>query len=441
MTEEARDALRVAIVGAGAAGLATAAALLRQAPGQVRIDIFDRRATPFGMIRTAVAPDHEEGRQVLERYEPLFDVPAVRFLGLVELGRDVHRDDLLTAYDAVVYATGAYADRLLDVPGENLPGVCSGRQFAEWYTGTPGARPFDLNGVTNAVIVGLGDVALDLARVLLKNPEDFRATEMPAEVIDQLAAHRVREVTVLVRRGPEDCQLKTRDLATLLELPGVAVRFDKAAVDVDVSGLSAKVQDAMPLWRAAAAREVHGAKARLKIRFWTRALELRGAGRLDGVRIERTTVDRSGRLVGAGQEDMIPAQLLLRATGSRGVPLGQVPFDVRTGRIPTVEHRVVDLGGEVQPGEYATGWVANGWVGGFGTQRRDGEAVAERLLADLRTHVSGLDAVLAARGVEPVGIDGWRRLDALEANLGEAQGRARVRLTDPDEVVRVARGD
>ena len=198
MTEEARDALRVAIVGAGAAGLATAAALLRQAPGQVRIDIFDRRATPFGMIRTAVAPDHEEGRQVLERYEPLFDVPAVRFLGLVELGRDVHRDDLLTAYDAVVYATGAYADRLLDVPGENLPGVCSGRQFAEWYTGTPGARPFDLNGVTNAVIVGLGDVALDLARVLLKNPEDFRATEMPAEVIDQLAAHRVREVTVLV---------------------------------------------------------------------------------------------------------------------------------------------------------------------------------------------------------------------------------------------------
>ena len=257
--------------------------------------------------------------------------------------------------------------------------------------------------------MGLGDVAIDLARLLLKKPAEFADTDMPRDVLEHLTSHRVREVSILVRRGPGDCQLKSRDLAELLNLPDVAVRFDKAALNVDEAHLSQKAQDALPIWRAAAEREVHGARARLRIRFWTRALELRGREALDGLRVEKTHLDKAGRLVSAGSEDMIPAQLLLRATGARGLPLDRVPFDARTGTIPTVDHRVVDSKGTVLPGEFAAGWIANGWVGGFGTQNRDGAAGAERILADLDRHAGSIDGVLQARGVRPIGIDGWRR--------------------------------
>lgn len=441
MSEHVLSSYRVAIVGAGAAGLATASELLELAPGRVRIDIFDRRPTPFGLLRYGVAPDHTKNRELLLRYATVFDDPAVRFFGLVEFGRDVQRDELLASHDAVVYATGASADRLLDVPGEQLQGVRSGREFSEWYTGDPEAKPFDLTGVTNVVIVGLGDVAIDLARMLLKDPDELRATDMPQHVIDHLAAHRVRDIAVLVRRGPGDCQVKSHDLAALLNMPGVAARFDKAALDVDEAQLAKKAADAMPIWRAAARREVTGPRARLKMRFWTRVVDFRGREQVEGVRIEKTALDKAGRLVAAGGDDHIPAQLVLRATGARGLPLRGVPFDARTGVIPTNDHRVVDASGAVQAGEYASGWIANGWVGGFGSQARDGAAVAARVIADLDQHSESIDQILEARGVRPVGIEAWRRIEEAEENLGASAGRGRVKVSNPEALAMLASGE
>lgn len=441
MTDQPVGVFRVGIVGAGPAGLATAAALLEGAPGRVRIDLFDRRPTPFGLLRYGVAPDHVSTRQTLLSYATLFDVPGVRFMGGVSVGTDLTREDLLASYDAVVYATGAPADRLLDVPGESLPGVRSGRGFAEWCSGNPEAPAFDLSGVFNAVIVGLGDVAMDLARLLLKDPAQFRATDMPREVLEHLRSHRVRDVTILVRRGPGDCQLKAPDLTELLNLPGVAVRFDRAALNVDESRLTSKAAKALPIWRAAATREILGAKARLRVRFWTRPLEMRGLDHIDGVRTERTMLDRAGRLVSAGGDDMIPAQLVLRATGARGLPIRDVPFDARRGVIPTASHRVMDAAGIIQPGEYAVGWIANGWVGGFGTMARSGQAVAEQVLADLGRHSASVDAILASRGVRAVGIDGWRRIEEAEHVLGVAQEAERIKITDPATLTQLARDE
>lgn len=427
---------RIAIVGGGPAGLATASNLLALAPGGVQIDILDKAPTPFGLLRHGVAPDHTHHRGTLTDLATVFDNPAVRFLGLVEMGTDVTRAELLASYDAVVYATGAAEDHLLGVPGEELKGVISSRTFSDWYSRAPQALDLDLSGVINVVIVGLGDVALDVARLLLKSPDAFAATDMPRGVLAHLREHRVRSVTILVRRGPEDCQLKADDLRELLNLPGVDVRFDPAALPADAQGLSPKAQQALPIWQDAASRPHNAsAKARLKIRFWTRALELRGRERLDGVRIERTQVDKVGRLVSAGGEDMIPAQLLIRATGYRGTALPAVPFDAATGRIPTRDHRVIDLAGAVQPHEYAAGWIANGWVGGFGSMKRDGLAVAQAIIADARGKAS-IDEVLAKRGVTPVGIDRWHRLEEAEAERGAAEGCARVKVDEASALLR-----
>ena len=436
---------RIAVVGGGAAGLVAASALLSSGWDGVDIDVFDRRPTPFGMFRYGVAPDHTHLRTAMRDSGRVLDEPGVRFFGLVEVGRDLHREELLAGYDAVVSATGADRDRLLGVPGEDLPGVESGRRFAEWCAGATGATPFDLTGVEDVVVVGLGDVAVDLARLLLKEPEELASTDMPSAVLEHLAEHRVRRVTILVRRGPQHCLLKPRELATLLTLPGVAVEFDASALPDDVTGVTPRGIDALEVWREAASRVVPDPHATLSLSFWHRPTGFTGVGRLSSVVVEPTRSNEADSAVPVGGSAVLPAQLALRVTGARGESCGSVPFDEATGLIPTSDGRVVDLAGSPQPREYAVGWVASGWIGGFGTQRRAAQALAERVAADFEgvapTGATGVDELLAARGVRPVGVDGWRRIEDAERAVGEAGGRERERIADQDALLRIARGE
>lgn len=433
---------RVAIVGAGPAGLFTAAALLAQSD-DLAIDIFDRLPTPFGLLRYGVAPDHASIKAVATTLARAFEAPRVRFLGLVEFGRDVTADELRSAYDAVIYAVGASDDRHLGVPGEELPGSRSARQFVAWYSGHPDAEPQPLAGVRHAVVIGVGNVAVDVARILLKDRAELSATDMPDAVLTELRSARIEDVWLVGRRGPEHAAFTTPELRELLDTPGVAVTLtgcDLASIDQDVLERHARANVAA-IEKAVAGVPADAAR-RLHLVFWHRPAEFLGEGRLAAVRLESTAVraphesPRLGEPVetasafGSEPSLVVPAELVLRSIGYRGVPLPGVPFD--DGRIPNLEGRVLELDGSTRPGEYAVGWIKRGPVGLIGSNKKDAAETAAHVLEDLaelpRRPLADLDARLAARGVRPSTFDDWRRIDEAEIGRGTLRGRERTKI-------------
>jgi ferredoxin--NADP+ reductase len=414
---------RVAIVGAGPSGLFTAAALLAQASEPLAIDIFDRLPTPFGLLRYGVAPDHASIKAVATTLARVFEAPRVRFLGLVEFGRDVTAAELRGAYDAVVYAVGAADDRRLAIPGEDLAGSRSARQFVAWYSGHPDAEPQPLAGVRTAVVVGVGNVAVDVARILLKDPADLSATDMPDAVLAGLRAARIEHVWLVGRRGPEHASFTTPELRELLETPGIGITLagsDLAEVDDVALERHAKANV------AAIARAVDGSPATaarwLHLLFWHRPDELSGAGRVQAVRFEPTAP--------GGEPVTVAADLVLRSIGYLGVPLPGVPY--ADGRIPHLEGRVLEPDGSARPGEYAVGWIKRGPVGLIGSNKKDAAETAASLLEDLATlprrRLDDLDAVLAGRGVRPSTLADWRRIDLAEIERGGIRGRERTKI-------------
>jgi ferredoxin--NADP+ reductase len=414
---------RVAIVGAGPSGLFTAAALLAQASEPLAIDIFDRLPTPFGLLRYGVAPDHASIKAVATTLARVFEAPRVRFLGLVEFGRDVTAAELRGAYDAVVYAVGAADDRRLAIPGEDLAGSRSARQFVAWYSGHPDAEPQPLAGVRTAVVVGVGNVAVDVARILLKDPADLSVTDMPDAVLAGLRAARIEHVWLVGRRGPEHASFTTPELRELLETPGIGITLagsDLAEVDDVALERHAKANV------AAIARAVDGSPATaarwLHLLFWHRPDELSGAGRVQAVRFEPTAP--------GGEPVTVAADLVLRSIGYLGVPLPGVPY--ADGRIPHLEGRVLEPDGSARPGEYAVGWIKRGPVGLIGSNKKDAAETAASLLEDLATlprrRLDDLDAVLAGRGVRPSTLADWRRIDLAEIERGGIRGRERTKI-------------
>jgi ferredoxin--NADP+ reductase len=414
---------RVAIVGAGPSGLFTAAALLAQASEPLAIDIFDRLPTPFGLLRYGVAPDHASIKAVATTLARVFEAPRVRFLGLVEFGRDVTAAELRGAYDAVVYAVGAADDRRLAIPGEDLAGSRSARQFVAWYSGHPDAEPQPLAGVRTAVVVGVGNVAVDVARILLKDPADLSVTDMPDAVLAELRAARIEHVWLVGRRGPEHASFTTPELRELLETPGIGITLagsDLAEVDDVALERHAKANV------AAIARAVDGSPATaarwLHLLFWHRPDELSGAGRVQAVRFEPTAP--------GGEPVTVAADLVLRSIGYLGVPLPGVPY--ADGRIPHLEGRVLEPDGSARPGEYAVGWIKRGPVGLIGSNKKDAAETAASLLEDLATlprrRLDDLDAVLAGRGVRPSTLADWRRIDLAEIERGGIRGRERTKI-------------
>ncbi|MBO0785283.1 MAG: FAD-dependent oxidoreductase [Actinobacteria bacterium] len=447
--------LDVAVIGSGPAGLYTAEALLKQAPGlpgepDVRVDVLDRLPTPYGLVRYGVAPDHPSIRSIAEYLRRVLERPGVRFLGGIHLGDDVTREDLLASYDAVVYATGAMRDRRLGIPGEDLAGSYAATDFVNWYCGHPDSDPgsFTLDAESVAVI-GVGNVAVDVARILVKDPAELRGTDVSQPVLDALTASKVREVHVIGRRGPAQAKFTTKELRELGELGGVDITvpgpeadlsaFDAAGEGPRLAESDRRVRGNLAVISDWAAREPSGNRRKLAVRFWLRPVRIEGAGQVSGLTVERTRLTEDGKLTGTGEEETLPVQWVLRSVGYQSVPLAGLPFDERSHTVPNEAGRVLGPGGAPLPGEYVAGWLKRGPTGVVGTNKSDAAETVRSLLADWEQRGGTADPAarplllerLASRGLVPVSYDDWLRVEKAEADLAASLGRgARVKLAD-----------
>jgi len=475
------NSLTVAVVGSGPAGLYTAEALIKQGPAldpprAVLVDVLDRLPTPYGLVRYGVAPDHKSIKSIAEYLRGVLEHEGVRFIGAVHLGDDVTRDDLRSCYDAVVYATGAMRDRRLGIPGEDLPGSYAATDFVNWYCGHPDVDPdrFTLDAESVAVI-GVGNVAVDVARILIRDPEELRETDVSQPVLDALLASKVREVHVIGRRGPAQAKFTTKELRELGELAGVDVTvgqgeanleaFDAAGEGAGLVASDRRVRGNYAVISDWAARVPAGSPRRLTMRFWLRPTEIHGSQQVDGLTVERTRLDADGRLTGTGQDEMLPVQMVLRSVGYQSVPLPGLPFDESSHTVPNAEGRVLGPDGRPLAGEYVAGWLKRGPTGVIGTNKSDAAQTVRSLLADLaggpgpddvqlprpglmRLPVSESAGsapgqawsapfceLLAERGIKPIGYGDWLKIEAAEKDLAASLGRGnRVKLASRAEI-------
>jgi ferredoxin--NADP+ reductase len=488
--------LKIAVVGSGPAGLYTAEALVKQAallpnPVNVSIDVLDRLPTPYGLVRYGVAPDHKSIKSVANYLRRVLESPGVTFVGGVHFGTDVTREELLSAYDAVVYATGAMRDRRLGIPGEDLLGSHAATDFVNWYCGHPDVDPgaFALDAESVAVI-GVGNVAVDVARILARDTADLEHTDIPEPVMEALRASKVREVHVIGRRGPAQAKFTTKELRELGDLAGVHVSADPGELDLDggfdlsgesttLAGSDRRVRGnlvAMAGWAGAEEGSPVGSGRKLRLRFWLRPAEIHQSSSrtVSGLRLERTRLSESGVFEGTGEFETLDAQLVLRSVGYQSVPLPGVPFDTRTYTVPNTSGRVLSESGEPLPGEYVAGWLKRGPTGVIGTNKADAAETVQALLADLADGPdvgegklprpgllrrpdgddlpepdepaggaavrSALAPVLETRGVSPVSYADWLRISAAEEDLAAALGRGdRVKLHSRDAIWTAAR--
>jgi ferredoxin--NADP+ reductase len=461
--------LRVAVVGSGPAGLYTAEALVKQAaalagPQAVAVDVLDRLPTPYGLVRYGVAPDHPSIKSIAEYLRGVLEHPDVRFVGGVRLGTDVSREDLLGCYDAVVYATGAMRDRRMGIEGEDLPGSYAATDFVNWYCGHPDTDPaaFTLDAESVAV-VGVGNVAVDVARILVRDPAELASTDVSQPVLDALTASKVREVHMIGRRGPAQAKFTTKELRELGHLSGVDITVPAREADPDgydptgggaaLVATDRRVRGNLAVITDWAARSPSGQPRRLSVRFWLRPTKIEGTERSTGLTVERTHFDESGQLKGTGEFETITAQMVLRSVGYQSVPLPGVPFDERHYIVPNSEGRVLGPDGAPLPGEYVSGWLKRGPTGVIGTNKSDAAQTVRSLLADLtgqdpaaarpaaaRPAAAALADVLTGRGIVPVSYADWLKVEQAEAELAVSLGRgARVKLPSREAIDAICR--
>lgn len=429
----------IAVIGSGPAGYYTAEACQKRFGEGVRVDILDRLPVPFGLIRSGVAPDHQSIKGVARRYEAVALTDTVRFVGNVTVGRDVSIEELRARYDAVVLATGAPMDRALDVPGAGLPGVIGSAAFVGWYNGHPdhAALAPVLSG-PGAVVIGNGNVALDVARILAKTAEEFAGSDIVAHALEALAESRIETITILGRRGPHQIAMTPKELGELGELARAAPLVapgDLPPPEADAA-LDPGQRKSVALLRSFAARP-SAAPIRIVFDFFAAPVAIEGDGRAERVIVERTRLDAEGRAVGTGETYAIPAGLVVSCIGYRTPPLPGVPYDDRAGRFANVDGRVL-------PGLYAVGWARRGPTGTIGTNRPDGFAIAERIAEDIgegagKPGRAALDALLAARGVEAVTFRDWQKIEAAEIAAAR-DGAPREKFTSIDAMLAAREG-
>jgi ferredoxin--NADP+ reductase len=431
--------MRVAVVGSGPAGFYAAGALLSADP-PAEVDMIERLPTPWGLVRLGVAPDHPKLKSVSRAFERIAEQPGFRFLGNVEFGRDVRHADLVRLYDAVIYAVGAQTDRRLGIPGEDLPGSWAATEFVAWYNGHPDYQDiaFDLS-VERAVVIGNGNVALDLARMLALTHEELSPTDATDASIAAIASSPIREIVVVGRRGPAQAAFTTPELQEMGALAGADVVVDPA----DLEGAQPKstlAERNVSVLQELAAREPEGKPRRVVFRFFESPVAILGEERVEGIELVRNELDENDRAVATDVHETLSCGLVFRSVGYLGVELPGVPFDARSGTIP-------NEGGRVEPGVYCAGWIKIGPSGVIGTNKKDATETVELLLADAAAgrlepkpdaSVAAVDSLLAERGIRVVEYDGWMAIDEAERAAGEKSGRPRVKLCTWDALLDAA---
>jgi ferredoxin--NADP+ reductase len=448
--------LRVAIVGSGPSGFYAAEALFRSGR-RVRVDMFERLPAPFGLVRYGVAPDHPKLKEPIRVYDTIARTPGFRLFGNVAVGRDVSVAELQAAYHAVIFCSGAESDRRLGIPGEDLPGSHTATEFVGWYNGHPDYRDrrFDLSQEI-AVIIGQGNVAIDVCRILAKTVDELRHTDIAEHALESLAQSRIREIHLIGRRGPAQAKFTNKEFRELGELADCDPIVDPADLVLNPASEAELTERAgavakknLEILQGFAARSPRNVRRRVFIRFLLSPVELRGRARLESVVLERNRLEGPPfhqSAVGTGERIEQPCGLLFRSIGYKGVAIPGVPFDAKQGVFPTRDGRIVDSGGKVIPGLYASGWIKRGPTGIIGTNRADSVATVTSLLADLpsldprpKPGAEGLEALRRDR-LRVVSYDDWLVIDQAEVARGAPRGKPREKFTRTVEMLRLLDG-
>ena len=443
--------LRLAIVGAGPAGIYAADILLKaEKHFDVSIDLFEQLPAPYGLVRYGVAPDHPRIKGIITALREVLDSGKIRLFGNVLFGRDITLEDLKRHYNAVIFSTGAIRDSALDIPGIDLPGSYGAANFVSWFDGHPDVpRTWPLEAREVAVL-GNGNVALDVARILAKHADDLLLTEIPDNVYQGLKQSPVTDVHVFGRRGPAQVKFTPLELRELGELDDVDMILHDEDFDHDEASTLAietnkqimVINRVLNQWRT---REPGTASRRLHLHFYANPIEVVGSDAVEALRFERTRPDGEGGVVGTGEIREIAVQALYRAVGYFGSPLTDIPFDAHRGVIPNREGQVIDDNDELVHGIYATGWIKRGPVGLIGHTKSDAMETIKHVVNDqanwwtpAEPAEEAIIALLAKRGIEYTNLDGWHHLDEHELALGVAEGRTRIKVVPRDEMVRVS---
>ena len=445
--------LRVAVIGAGPAGIYASDILVKQTGGNVQIDLIEQMPAPFGLIRYGVAPDHPRIKGIINSLHRVMETEQIRLLTNVHVGRDVTVAELQEHYDAVVFATGAVADRNMNIPGADLEGVHGAAEFVGFYDGNPRfSRDWDLSA-TEVAVVGVGNVGLDVSRILAKTADELKAaTEIPDNVYESLAKNQATTIRVFGRRGPAQAKFTPLELKELDHSPNINVVVDPEDIDYDEASLEARsaakaVDLVCQTLEGYAIREPKEAPHTLQIHFFEQPVEILGKdGKVTGIKTERTALNGDGHVSGTGKFTEWPVQAVYFAVGYRSDAVDGVPFDDKKNVISNDGGHVVDADGQIVPGLYTTGWIKRGPVGLIGNTKSDATETIGMLVADSEagtlSHSNDADIteLLEAKGVEYLTWEGWKNLDAAERALGELEGRERKKYVEWEDMVRFSRG-
>jgi ferredoxin--NADP+ reductase len=451
---------KIAVIGSGPAGFYAAGELFRQQSWSIKVDMFDRLPTPFGLVRGGVAPDHQKIKSVTKIYNRIAENENFRFFGNVEFGRDIHRSDLLELYDAVIYSVGSPSDRSLGIPGEDLPGSHSATEFVAWYNGHPDFRnhKFDLS-VKDAFVIGMGNVALDVARILAKTPEELSKTDITDYALESLYESKIEDIWLVGRRGPLQAAFTPVEAREFLELDNADVvleggpfELDKASQLILETEASKDTKKNIEILKQISAKKSSDKNRRVHFLFLASPLEIMGEGRVEKIRMVKNKLVKQddGSLRPKATDEIIEenAGLIFRSIGYHGKPLVDVPFDQKSGTIPNESGQVIDSddSNSLLSREYVTGWIKRGPTGVIGTNKQDAVETVHRLLeAFLQEKIeprqtsnsSEIESLLESRNVDYVSFEDWKLLDEHETETGLAQDRPRVKVTAIDEMLEI----